>query len=59
MMNVEQIILYLIGGGCVYYLVRKVLHTMKGESGCSSCSGYSSEKKSCCGNQPPEGSDEQ
>jgi hypothetical protein len=56
-MTVENIILILVGAGCVWYLVSKVRNVMKGESGCSGCSGCSSAKKDCCETQPSQQSD--
>lgn len=47
MMTVENILLGLIGIGCVWYLARKFIGAAKGEDGCN-CSSCPTEKKCCC-----------
>ncbi|MDU4959215.1 MAG: FeoB-associated Cys-rich membrane protein [Sporomusaceae bacterium] len=54
-MDMENIILGLIGLGCVWYLARKFLRTAKGESGCGcGCGGCSDEKKGCDSQSKPD-----
>lgn len=56
-MAFDDIILVLVGAGCAWYLARKVRNVMKGETGCSSCSGCPSAKNGCCETQPSQQSE--
>jgi hypothetical protein len=51
-MAFDNIILGLIGIGCVWYLARKVKSAVRGEPGCSGCSSCPSSKNGCCGSGP-------